>query len=418
MPNRLDRSQFLQTLQGTKIDVATANADEKLRKVLPMKADLDNNGSIEGDAEINQLFTQIDSFGRNPDINSTSLVGPDGKGTTQAVAMRALGELTHNAEIMGWTAGLDLTQQVDLSQIRTPDGVTATPEAMVGAAAMMIRERKDNYGVRQPWYNLDPNHALPANKPIRGLGETEARPNGVWKCNLFGGNAVYAAGFEPPYYGNQGRGEYPNANQFYKFSDKYAGQFGNKVHFKMVDEVALAGLPREQVQARLIEVLRSAQPGDLLMVKHSGGAVADGGHTRVVMQNDMRPDGTGNISSAQATYSEAAIRAEGLSSFTNEDHVWILRPNRPRVQTPAQPTAPVVTTPVTPPAPVVTPVVVQPTTPVVTSPVMPPPAPVTPVVRPTTPAVTSPVMPPPAPITTPVTPRPTWQSRWPFNIFN
>jgi len=163
---------------------------------------------------------------------------------------------------------------------------------MVAAAATLIRERKDNYGTNQPWYNLDPNHALPANVRLGGLAQSDRNPNGVWKCNLFGGNALYVAGFEPPYYGNRGKGEYPNANQFYTFSDKYAAQFGNKVHFKMVDEVALNGLDEATKKARLIEVLRNAQPGDLLMVDHQGTDISDGGHTRVVMANDLQADGT------------------------------------------------------------------------------------------------------------------------------
>jgi LysM repeat protein len=336
MPSRIQRSDFLQTLQGTTIDVRTAEADARLKAALPANADLDRDGAIKGEAELSRLFTQIDSFGRSPESASVPLVGPDGSGTPAARAMRALGELTRNREVLGWTEGIDLEPKVDLAAFVPPPGSRSNGDTLVGAAAMMIRERKDNYGTHQPWFNLDPNHALPANVSLGGLGKTDRNPNGVWKCNLFGGNAMYAGGFEPPYYQNRGKGEYPNANQFYKFSDKYAAQFGNKVHFKLVDEVHLDGMDPAAKEARLIEVLRSVKPGDLLMVDHMGAAITDGGHTRVVMANGLREDGSGEISSAQATQSEGAIRAEGLSSFSGEEHVWVLRPNRPRAD--AKPT--------------------------------------------------------------------------------
>lgn len=345
MPNKIGRGEFNQALANASIDVKQAEADPSLRAALPANADLDHDGKIQGQAEVDRLFTQVDSFGRNAAAPDTTLIDPSGNGTQQARAMRALGQLTQSAEVMGWTAGVNF-DAVDFSAFVTPAGTPPGSQTMVGAAAMLIRDRKNNYGTDQPWYNLDPNHALPANVSLGGLGKTARNPNGVWKCNLFGGNAVYAGGFEPPYYGNRGKGEYPNANQFYKFSDTYASQFGNKVHFELVGELRLEGLNDEAKKQKLIEVLRSAQPGDLLMVDHLGADVTDGGHTRVVMANDLQADGSGSIHSAQATQSEAAVRGEGLSSFMYEEHVWILRPNRPR---PGQPTAPA--TPATPSAP-------------------------------------------------------------------
>lgn len=321
MPHRIQRSDFLQTLKGSELDVKTAEGDARLKAVLPANADLDGDGKITGEAEIDRLFTQIDSFGRTPDSQAVALTGPDGRGTQAAAAMRALGEMTANRDVLGWTEGIDLTVRTDFRTYVAPAGSFGTADAMVGAAALLLRERKDNYGTHQPWFNLDPNHALPAGKPLGGLGKTERNPNGVWKCNLFGGNALYAAGFEPPYYGNRGKGEYPNANQFWKFSDRYASQYNNKVHFEMVGELRLEGLDPDAKKARLIEVLKSAQPGDLLMVDHLGGDVTDGGHTRVVMSNGLNADGSGEIHSAQATASEAAIRGESLSSFMHEEHV-------------------------------------------------------------------------------------------------
>lgn len=336
MPSRVQRSDFVRTLKETELDVRTAEGDPRLKGVLPGKADLDGDGKISKEAEIDRLFTQIDSFGRTPDSQSVALTRPDGGGTQAAAAMRALGELTRNQDVLGWTTGIDLSKQVDFTAMLAPYGAFATPEAMVGAAALLLRERKDNYGTDQPWFNLDPNHALPAGVKLGGLAKNERNPNGVWKCNLFGGNALYAAGFDPPRYGNRPKGEYPNANQFFKWSDQYAAQYGNKVHFELKGEVKLVGLSEEEKQAKLREVLQTAKPGDLIMVDHLGDGVADGGHTRVVMKNDLQADGSGEIHSAQATASEAAVRGETLSAFTSEEVVWVLRPNRRREGPPVE----------------------------------------------------------------------------------
>ena len=337
MPRQLTRNEFLRTLKDTTIDLRRAEGDARLAPVLPKNADLDGNGKISGQAELDRLFTQLDSFGRNAAAQATALTGEDGKGTAAARAVAALGELTGKREVTGWVAGIDLDPRTDWSTYTAPKGSWGNAAAMLGASAMLVQKHANNYGTHQPWFNLDPNHALPANTPLRGLGQTERNPNGVWKCNLFGGNALWAAGFEPPYYGNRGRGEYPNANQFWKFSDRYAKQFGNKVHFKMVEELDLTKLSPDERDAAVARLLQSAKPGDLLMVDHLGEEVTDGGHTRVVMANNLRADGTGTIESGQATQSQATVRSEGLSSFTNEEKIWILRPNRPRAAPGPQP---------------------------------------------------------------------------------
>jgi hypothetical protein len=194
------------------------------------------------------------------------------------------------------------------------------PSAVADAAQGLVEKYPENYGVSDAWYNLDPNHALPANVRLGGL-------KGSWKCNLFGGNAMVEGGFEPPYYGNRGRGEYPNANQFYKWSDTYAETYGNKVHFKMVGEVDIEGMSDNLTRDKAIAaVLQKAQPGDLIMVDHRGDDVADGGHTRVVT---AAMDGDGLIEAAQASSDRARVKTHGVNDFTGEETLWILRPNRP-----------------------------------------------------------------------------------------
>jgi hypothetical protein len=195
---------------------------------------------------------------------------------------------------------------------------------MVAAAQSLIAAHGQNYGVDSAWYNVDKNHALPANVPLGGL-------KGTWKCNLFAGNTMAAAGFQPPYYGNAGHGEYPNANQLYKWSDVYAAQFGNQGHeaFKLEGEID----PRNASEGDIQSLLEKAQPGDMVIVQHPGGQVADGGHCRVVISNDLASGGT--ISCAQASFNSALVKDEPVSDFTGEDHIWILRPDAPRPGGPA-----------------------------------------------------------------------------------
>ena len=81
-------------------------------------------------------------------------------------------------------------------------------------------------------------------------------------------------------------------------------------------------------------LLRTAEPGDLIIVRHPGGGVADGGHCRVVIDNDI--DGTGIVKCAQASHDSGRVRDETLDHFTGEDCLWVLRPTQKRPEGPAR----------------------------------------------------------------------------------
>lgn len=200
------------------------------------------------------------------------------------------------------------------------------PGTMVAAARAIVERRGENYGVDDKWYNVDNRHALPAGREIGFL-------QGKWKCNLFACNTMVAAGFEPPYYGNRGRGEYPNANQLFKWSDRYAAQYGNRGHerFELRGELDPQALPEGPArEAAIHDLLTRAEPGDMIIVDHMGGEIADGGHCRVVVKNDLASGGT--LECAQASFEKAMVRSESISAFTGEERIWILRPNRPRAE--------------------------------------------------------------------------------------
>ncbi|MCC7075334.1 MAG: peptidoglycan-binding protein [Deltaproteobacteria bacterium] len=200
-------------------------------------------------------------------------------------------------------------------------------ESLKNAAVTLITKRPDAYGVDDAWVNCDPRHALPANTPIGGL-------KGKWKCNLFACNTMAAAGFEPPYYGNRGRGEYPNANQLYKWSDKHAASSGNKGHvrFELRAEIMSADkLTATEREQKIKALLATVEPGDLVIVDHAGPGVADGGHCRVAVAKH----GDGSFDFAQASFSQAERQTESYLDLMGEEHLWVLRPNKRRAEGPA-----------------------------------------------------------------------------------
>ncbi len=225
---------------------------------------------------------------------------------------------------------LEVTGIVDKSTAETLDQVlrltrptgmvTAKPNDIVSAAMALCEYPKAlNYGVPHPWVNIDPFHAVPVNRPFSFLTNR-------WKCNLFGGNVLRKGGYEPPFYGNRGKGEYPNANQWQKWSDRYAAIHGNKVHFQLIAELqpdAIANYD-ERIQ-KINELLQAARPGDFLMQDHPGPSVADGGHTRVAVANNFAPDGT--VAFAQAQYERAEVQDEDAADLLPAENLWLLRPN-------------------------------------------------------------------------------------------
>jgi hypothetical protein len=83
---------------------------------------------------------------------------------------------------------------------------------------------------------------------------------------------------------------------------------------------------------RVEELLARVQPGDVVTADHAGAAGSDGGHVRVCVGRDD----TGRPLFAQAKQQSAEVVAEGATdaNWLNEDAIYILRPNTPRVQAP------------------------------------------------------------------------------------
>ncbi len=226
-----------------------------------------------------------------------------------------------------------------------PEGVApGTPEAVAAASRdLATGARAANYGTVNPWRNIDPNHAVPVDVRMGGLANR-------WKCNLFGGNALAAAGFEPPYYGKSGKGEYPVAEQWQRWATPsaehrarataagetvvdHAQAARNQPRFDLMDEVRPTSIQDPAARLKRVEeLLARVQPGDVVTADHAGAAGSDGGHVRVCVGRDD----TGRPLFAQAKQQSAEVVAEGATdaNWVNEDAIYILRPNTPRVQAP------------------------------------------------------------------------------------
>lgn len=235
----------------------------------------------------------------------------------------------------GATVDLQTAQKLNEALLATtpppftgPGTVGPGPKEVVKAAQHLVDRYGENYGVGDAWYSIDPNHAM-------GTGEKTGL-RGRWKCNLFACQTLVQAGFEPPYYGDGGRGNYPIANELYKWSRSSTGganhsrDWGTKPHFDLIGEANVEQMAPENRERYLGLLLSQAEPGDLIIVDHVGSDGADGGHCRVVIDNADWDRGNGHIQCAQASYERGEVQDERISEFTKEERVWILRPNRPQ----------------------------------------------------------------------------------------
>ena len=211
-----------------------------------------------------------------------------------------------------------------LQDTRAVGIMVATPQDIVDAATEFCTgDIALYYGVPQPWINNDPKHNVPVDIRFDYLINR-------WKCNLFGGNVLRKGGYEPPFYKdntNDGKGEYPNANQWFKWTDKYASRYGNPVRFELISEVPASSLSESEARKKIGQLFSLIQPGDFLMVDHPGSGVQDGGHTRVVVKSDFQRLGT--VSFAQARYEKAMILEESVDDLIRkqEETIWLMRPN-------------------------------------------------------------------------------------------
>lgn len=258
-----------------------------------------------------QLSYMLPGFGADGDYGSE---------TTKAV--RAFQQ--HYGLVVDGKVEQKTAQAMDaaLRQTSVPGITKPTPQDLVNAAQeLSTGDIAKYYGVPQPWINIDPTHNVPTNRTFNFLINR-------WKCNLFGGNVMRKGGYEPPFYRDNtddGKGEYPNANQWFKWTDKYAPRNGNPVRFQLIDEIPVTKLPAAEVRGRIQELLAQIKPGDFVLVDHQGSEVQDGGHTRVAITNNFRTNGT--VSFAQASYDSSLIRQEGVDNLTNEEVIWLMRPN-------------------------------------------------------------------------------------------
>ncbi|MGI5863436.1 MAG: hypothetical protein ACOX6T_15470 [Myxococcales bacterium] len=268
-----------------------AAAGSSVEKVA--KADLNGDGKISGRAELEALFRHADYFDR--DGSARSLIDLDAAGKRTAAG-----------------AVLAAVEASFASTTRRPTG-----EDVAEAALERIERFGQNYGVEGAWKSCNPGIPGNSRPDDRSLGV-----KGRWRCNLFAMDVLYQAGFQPATYSGDGKGWYPVAVDLPKYS-----KGANRI-FDNLGEVKLERLDYDAKKAALEDILRRAQPGDLIIVNHVGPDAADGGHCRVVTENNFETDGT--VDCAQASFDAAMVKQEGVSSFMGEEIVYLLRPCKVR----------------------------------------------------------------------------------------
>jgi peptidoglycan hydrolase-like protein with peptidoglycan-binding domain len=89
----LRRTDFVASLRNKSLDVNTARNDPALAGLPVARADLDANGRVEGDAEADRLFTEVDAFDRNGSRASITSAQADGTATQAGRMARRAVEL-------------------------------------------------------------------------------------------------------------------------------------------------------------------------------------------------------------------------------------------------------------------------------------------------------------------------------------
>jgi len=295
---RLQKQEFIDSMRGKAVDSDVIQEKFGISNSRLNQIDRDRDGRVFGDSEMGRLFREIDRADSNGDAGSI------------------------NAKVGG-----DLTPAGKLAEVAQLNAVDFDPSVewrqnIIKAATDLVENYGQNYGTDDAWINIDPNHSAPANRPLEWT-------RGRWKCNLFLGNVLYHAGMKTPFYGDGATGNYPNANQVFKWSDQENRRYGTKERFEMKGELAPLDIQDlDERRRRVQELLATAEPGDLILVDHPGTDVSDGGHCRVVIENNIQSGGS--IRNAQASSQKAEIQNDSLEEFTGEEHIWILRANKPR----------------------------------------------------------------------------------------
>lgn len=282
---------------------------------------------------------------RRPEATPAAAPAPSPIATAAAASTAAPGVSASTASTASTAVGSGVASTAGAAPtigVTLPAGMKpGTPEALAAAGrSLATGDRSVHYGVKNAWKNIDPNHAAGVDRRMGGLIDR-------WKCNLFGGNALAAAGFEPPYYGNKGRGEYPVADQWPKWSTpsaEYKARAAaegktvvdlakaakNPSRFELMDEVRPTEIADPKVrEQKIAEFLARVQPGDVVIADHVSSG-SDGGHVRVCVGRD--PDGRPVFAHAQVERAEVEPQGVNDAGWASEQALFILRPNTPRTK--------------------------------------------------------------------------------------
>ncbi|MEM6274394.1 MAG: peptidoglycan-binding domain-containing protein [Myxococcota bacterium] len=276
--------------------------------------------------------------------------GADGGYGAETVTAVTAFQRDHGLPVTG-TADAATSTKVDeaLRATSAPEirrvGGPATPKRLLAVARYLIDVDGDRYGTHGPDGKLlpfrcrDPQHAgwnpnrVEQDPHGNAYSDMPFPANGSgWKCNLFAGTVMSAAGYEPPRYGpNNASGNYPIAIEMHRFTREVQGSRSpHNVFERVAPPLDVTAMTPAEAKRAIGSLLALARPGDFIFVKHEGDDTADGGHCRLVMDGSRwRSDGTGTIDCAEARRDEARVETHGWKKFyEGEEVIWLLRPSK------------------------------------------------------------------------------------------
>jgi LysM repeat protein len=198
----------------------------------------------------------------------------------------------------------DSFEVADATEVASAAPVEEAPRESWGELVVKAaRDRAEmfgaNYAVDAKLLSPNPDLAFNRKPDVYGVGGTMGR----WKCNQFGGDVLYQAGFEPPMYSKPG---------YYVIAEEWPNYTkGPNQLFELIKDPA------------------DAQPGDVLIADHPGSG-AEGGHVRILTSGI---DSDGGFSAISAHYDGAYESRENYESLLRtEEGLYILRPIKRRVE--------------------------------------------------------------------------------------
>ncbi len=173
--------------------------------------------------------------------------------------------------------------------------VTTVCDRVLAQAQKRVEQFGPSYAVAASAFSPNPKFPGNAHPDATALGSTK----GVWKCNMFVGDVLSAAGLKPPQYGD---GWYALSQEWHGYTDRFT-----------------------------VIAAAKAQPGDVLTIDRGATKESEGGGHAVVLASTIRADGSyecygATRDGACKTTRNIHTDTQGVDDQGQPYKVYVLRP--------------------------------------------------------------------------------------------